>query len=46
MESELENLAYEFHLSKAGTIRRAIRKAIVDAYRHAHKTVAVQGGVR
>jgi hypothetical protein len=31
MESELENLAYDLRLSRAGTIRRILRRAITDA---------------
>ena len=46
METELENLAYDLKLSKAGTIRRAIRRAIVDAYQHDYKTFTIQGGAR
>ena len=32
METELENLAYTLRLSKAGTIRRALRRAIAEAH--------------
>ena len=32
MESELEDLAYTLRLSKAGTIRRILRRAIADAH--------------
>jgi hypothetical protein len=32
MESELEDLAYDRHLSKAGTIRRILARAIADAH--------------
>jgi hypothetical protein len=31
METELENLAYDRHLSKAGFIRRCLHLAIADA---------------
>ena len=34
MESELENLAYDRRMSKAGFIRRALRRAIADAHEH------------
>ena len=34
MESELENLAFDNHLSKAGFIRRCLRRAIAEAYEH------------
>jgi hypothetical protein len=34
MESELENLAYDLRLSKAGFIRLALRQAITDAHEH------------
>ena len=46
MQSEVENLAYDLRLSKAGFIRRCIRQAIVDAYDHRtpSKTFQIQGG--
>ena len=42
MESELETLAYDWRLSKAGTIRQILRRAIAyehelpDQYRQVH----------
>ena len=46
MESELDNLAFDHHLSKAGFIRIALRRAIADAYDHATQNthLRVQGG--
>jgi hypothetical protein len=46
MESELENLAYDLRLSKAGFIRRCIRQAIAEAYDHRtpSKSFQFQGG--
>ena len=34
METELENLAYDRNVSKAGFIRRCLRRAIAEAYEH------------
>ena len=34
MQCEVENLAYDSRLSKAQFIRRALRRAIADAYEH------------
>jgi hypothetical protein len=46
MESELENLAYDWRLSKAGTIRRILGRAIAQAYQHkcSPRNVQIQGG--
>ena len=46
MESELDNLAFDHNLSKAGFIRIALRRAIADAYDHATQNthLRVQGG--
>jgi hypothetical protein len=46
MESELENLAYDLRLSRAGTIRRILSRAIADAYNDATQNthLRVQGG--
>ena len=46
MESELNNLAYDLRLSRAGFIRIALRRAIADAYDHATQNthLRVQGG--
>ena len=38
MESELENLAYDRNVSKAGFIRRCIGQAIADAHQHGTST--------
>jgi hypothetical protein len=32
MQCEVENLAFDNHLSKAGFIRRCLRRAIAEAY--------------
>jgi hypothetical protein len=42
MESELENLAYDLRLSRAGFIRIALRRAIADAYEHATQNTHLQ----
>jgi hypothetical protein len=42
MESELENLAFDHHLSKAGFIRIVLRRAIADAYEHATQNTPLQ----
>ena len=46
MQSEVENLAYDSRLSKAQFIRRALRRAIADAYEHGtqHTQLQTQGG--
>jgi hypothetical protein len=46
MESELENLAYDLRLSRAGFIRIALRRAIADAYERGtqHTQLQTQGG--
>ena len=46
MESELENLAYDLRLSRAGTIRQILRRAIADAYDHGtpSRSFQTQGG--
>ena len=48
METELENMAYQFRTSRAQFIRRAIHRAIADTYRQDHqlKTFECQGGAR
>jgi predicted DNA-binding protein len=45
MESELENLAYDRRMSKAGFIRACIRQAIADAYRHGTQNTQFQGAL-
>jgi hypothetical protein len=42
MESELENLAYDRHVSKAQFIRIALRRAIADANEHATQNTHLQ----
>jgi hypothetical protein len=42
MESEVENLAFDNHLSKAGFIRRALRRAIADACEHGTRNTHLQ----
>ena len=42
MESELENLAYDLRLSRAGTIRRILGRAIAEAYERPAVSVLVQ----
>jgi hypothetical protein len=42
MESEVEDLAYERHVSKAGFIRRCIRQGIADAYEHGTRNTHLQ----
>src|ERR1035441_2685539 len=42
MQSEVENLAYERHVSKAQFIRRALRAAIATAYEHGTQNTHVQ----
>jgi hypothetical protein len=42
MESELETFAYERRLSKAGTIRRILRRALADAYDHGTQNTPTQ----
>ena len=42
MESELENLAYDLRLSKAGFIRHCIRQAITNAYEHGTQNAHLQ----
>ena len=44
MESELENLAYDWRLSKAGTIRRILRRAISDEHELPDQYRQVHGG--
>jgi hypothetical protein len=46
MESELDNLAFDHNLSKAGFIRIALRRAIADAYERGtqHTQLQTQGG--
>ena len=46
MESELDNLAFDHHLSKAGFIRIALRRAIADAYERGtqYTQLQTQGG--
>jgi len=34
MEVELENLAYVFQLSKAGTLRKIIRRAVMENHQN------------
>ena len=47
MESELDNLADDRHVSKAGFIRRCIRQGIADAYERGTQNthLQAQGGV-
>ena len=47
METALEDLAYSRRLSKAGTIRQILRRAIADAYDQATQNtdLQAQGGV-
>ena len=45
MDSELENLAFDRHVSKAGFIRRCIRQGIADAYRHGTQDTQNQGAL-
>jgi predicted transcriptional regulator len=45
MQSELENLAFDRHVSKAGFIRRCIRQGIADAYRHGTQDTQNQGAL-
>ena len=42
MQSEVEDLAYERHVSKAGFIRRCIRQGIADAYEHGTRNTHLQ----
>ena len=42
MQSEVENLAYDLRLSRAGFIRIALRRAIADAYEHATQNTHLQ----
>src|ERR1039457_7245522 len=42
MQSEVENLAYDLRLSKAGFIRHCIRQGIADAYRSEEHTSELQ----
>ena len=48
MESELESLAYDRRLSKAGTIRQMLRRGIAQAYGHGTQDehLQAQGGAR
>ena len=45
MDDELDDLAYYLRLSRAGTIRRILGRAIADAYerRAANKIVHIRG---
>ena len=42
METGLEDLAYDLRLSRAGTIRRILRRAITDAYEHGTQNTHLQ----
>jgi hypothetical protein len=42
MQTEVENLAFDHHLSKAGFIRRCIRQGIGDAYEHGTQDLHLQ----
>ena len=46
MHDDLDDLAYDLRLSRAGTIRRILGRAIADAYDHATQNthLRVQGG--
>jgi predicted transcriptional regulator len=46
MDDDLDDLAYDLRLSRAGTIRRILGRAIADAYDHATQNthLRVQGG--
>jgi hypothetical protein len=44
MESELETLAYDWRLSKAGTIRRILRRVIADEHALPDQYRQVHGG--
>jgi hypothetical protein len=46
METALEDLAYSRRLSRAGTIRQILRRAIADAYDHGtpSRSFQTQGG--
>jgi len=48
MQDELDNMAYEFRISRAQFIRRALHRAIADAYQHELPitTFQAQGGGR
>ena len=48
MEAALENLAYDLRLSKAGTIREVLGRAIAEANAHelADQYRQVQGGAQ
>lgn len=46
MDDDLDDLAYDLRLSRAGTIRRILRRAIAEAQEHelADQYRQVQGG--
>jgi len=48
MQTELEDMAYQFRISRAQFIRRALRRAIVEAHQHDQslETVQFQAGAR
>jgi hypothetical protein len=45
MDAEIESLAYSLQLSKAGTIRRILRRAIVESYQNRQSSLNQSGAL-